>query len=137
MKNLRNIILIIALVIFDQLTKLYFFGKNIYLSSYFSLKFVANSGISFGIFKNNNLIFVFLIILVIAFILYYYNKERKYALAFNFLLAGAFGNLIDRIFRGYVIDFIDFKFWYVFNLADVFITAAGLLLVYYLFKEKD
>ncbi len=136
MKNLRNILLIVLLVLFDQLTKLYFYGKNIYIFKYLSLSFISNTGASFGILKGNNLLFIFITLIVIGLMIYYFNKEKKYLMAFTFLLAGAFGNLIDRIFRGFVVDFIDFKFWYVFNLADTFVTIGILLLVYYLFKEK-
>ena len=137
MKYLKSILFILVLVIFDQITKLYFLGKDIFISDFFSFKFVANTGTSFGLLKNNNLIFIFGMLFVMVFILYYYDKYKSYSLAFNFILAGSFGNLIDRIFRGYVVDFIYFKFWYVFNLADLFITIGSLILIYYFFKEKD
>lgn len=136
MKYLKNIIFVVFFVILDQLTKFYFFGKNIYLLKYFSFNFVANTGITFGLLKGYNIFFILLSLFVIFLVLYYYRKNEKYSLAFNFILVGAFGNLIDRIFRGYVIDFIDFKVWPVFNLADAFVTFGALLLIYYLFKEK-
>src|SRR3989338_7832625 len=125
MKYLKSILFILVLVIFDQITKLYFLGKDIFISDFFSFKFVANTGTSFGLLKNNNLIFIFVMLFVMVFILYYYDKYKSYSLAFNFILAGSF------------VDFIYFKFWYVFNLADLFITIGSLILIYYFFKEKD
>ncbi len=137
MKYLKDFIFVLILIVIDQLTKLYFIGKHIYLFKYFSFNFVANTGISFGFFKGYNILFILISLLVILFVFYFYNKEKKHSLAFNFILAGAFGNLIDRIFRGYVIDFVDLGFWPVFNLADVFVTCGALLLLYYMMKEKD
>lgn len=137
MKYFREVLFVIFLVFIDQLTKLYFYGKNIFLFKYLSFNYVANTGITFGFFKGFNLLFIILTLLIIVFVLYYYRKEKKYDLAFNFILAGAFGNLIDRIFRGFVVDFIDLGFWPIFNLADAFVTIGALLLIYYLWKEKS
>lgn len=137
MKYLKSIIFILVLVVLDQLAKFYFFGKNIYFFKYLSFNFVANTGVSFGLFSGYNLLFVLFSLVVIGFILYIYKKERRFSLALNFILAGAVGNLVDRLFRGYVVDFVDLGFWPVFNLADVFIIIGGLILVYYLVKEKS
>ncbi len=136
MKYLKSILLIIILVILDQLSKFYFINRNIKIFSFFSLTFVKNTGVSFGLFKGYNLIFILLTLLVIATIIYNYKKYPKSYLAFNLILAGAIGNLIDRIFRGFVIDFIDFNFWPVFNLADSLIVIGALILIYNLIKEK-
>ena len=135
MKNLKNILFVLALLILDQLTKFYFIGKNIKIFEYFSFNFTANTGIVFGFFKGMNLIFIFTSLIIICFVIYFY-REKKLRLGFNFILAGAFGNLIDRIFRGYVVDFIDLKIWPVFNLADAFIVIGVLLLIYFMWKEK-
>ncbi len=137
MRYLRNIILVLVLIILDQITKWYFFGKNIYVFSLLSFNYVSNTGVLFGFFKNSNLIFIFFNLLIVLIILYYYKKHKNYSLGFNFLLAGGIGNLIDRIFRSSVVDFIHLKFWPVFNLADMFITIGILLLLYSMFKEKD
>ena len=136
MKYYKSTLLIIILVILDQLSKIYFIGKDIKLFSFLSLTYVKNTGISFGIFQGYNLLFIFLTLLVILLVLYIYKKNSKYSLPLNLILAGAIGNLIDRIFRGFVIDFINFKFWPVFNLADSLIVIGALLLVYKLLKEK-
>ena len=135
MKYIRDILLFLALLILDQLAKFYFLSKS-FNFNYFSFSFVPNTGISFGLFSGRNFIFIFFITLVIGFIIYYYFIYKKYRLAFVFILAGAIGNLIDRIFRGFVVDFINLKIWPVFNLADLFVCIGVLLLIYYLIKEK-
>ena len=128
--------LIVILVFLEQITKVFFIGKNIVIFEYFSFNYVTNTGVSFGLFKGYNLFFIFMTLIVIIFILSLYDKDKKYQMSFNFILAGAIGNLFDRVFRGYVIDFIDLKFWPVFNLADTFIIIGVVLFLYYLWKEN-
>ena len=137
MKYLKSIFLILFLVILDQISKFYFFGKSIYIFKYFSITSTFNTGITFGIFKGYNILFIFIILLIIGFVIYLYKKDKKYSLAYGFILAGAFGNLIDRVFRGFVVDFIDFRIWPIFNLADAFVTMGVLLLIYYLWRDKN
>lgn len=97
---------------------------------------VHNTGIAFGLFKNQGIVFIIIpliAIILLAFNIYYYrnskNVSRIYTIAFSLILAGALGNLIDRISFGYVIDFIDFRIWPVFNLADSAITVGTLLIL--------
>ena len=115
-------LLIILLIILDQLTK-YFLGN------------VKNYGAAFGILHGYTtfLIIVSLVVLVICFYYYYKNKNLKISL--SFILAGTLGNLIDRIFLGYVRDFIDLNFFPVFNLADMF-NVVGVILIIYLSLKK-
>ncbi len=60
----------------------------------------------------------------------------SYSISLSFILAGALGNLIDRLFLGYVIDFLDFRIWPVFNVADSAITVGAILLGYSILKKK-
>ena len=136
MKFPKVFFIVLFLVFLDQITKIYFIGNNIEIFKYFSLNYVTNTGVAFGLFHGFNLFFIFISLLVAFFILYYYNKFDSYKVAFNLILAGILGNLIDRIFRGFVIDFINFKIWPVFNLADSFIVFGVLLLIYFIWKEK-
>ena len=62
------------------------------------------------------------------------NKAEK--VFFGLLIGGIIGNLIDRIMLGYVVDFIDFRIWPVFNLADSFVTISVIGLIFYLWKKK-
>lgn len=104
----------------------------------FRLKFVKNYGaaFSFKFTQNNQLnryLFIVIIIAACLFIVYLLltSQKRIQNIAYSLVLGGAFGNLYDRIFYGYVVDFLDFDFpdiimnrWAIFNLADTFIVVA-------------
>ena len=137
MKYIKNLFFIILLLLIDQLTKFYFFGKSIFLFKYFSFNYIENTGVTFGLFQGNNLFFIIFSLIIIGLVFYFYKKYDKYNIAWNFILAGAFGNLLDRIIHGFVVDFIDLGFWYVFNLADSFIIIGIGLLLFYFIKEKN
>ena len=134
MKIYKNLILIILLFFIDLLTKFYFIGKKIKFFSFLYFNYTRNSGIIFGLFKNNNLFFIILTLVIIFIVLYYY-RNKNLQLGFDFVLAGAFGNLFSRIYYGHVIDFIDFKVWPIFNLADMFVVIGVLYLIIKLWKD--
>lgn len=97
---------------------------------------VHNTGIAFGLFKDCGLVFVIIPLILTGLLIYnvyyYRNSEhlnRTYILAFSLILGGAIGNLIDRICLGYVIDFIDFRIWPVFNIADSAITIGAAIIL--------
>lgn len=139
-------IIVFAILSLDQLSK---FIITRYLSQnqtiplikgVFHLTLIHNRGAAFGILKNQVPLFIFTSILAI--ILIYFslkkNKHRKaYSVALSLILAGALGNLIDRLFFGYVIDFLDFRIWPVFNIADSAITIAALLLGWEILFKKN
>ncbi|AJF63002.1 MAG: Lipoprotein signal peptidase [archaeon GW2011_AR20] len=114
-------LLIILLIILDQLTK-YFLGD------------VKNYGAAFGILQGYTTLLI-IVSLAVAGVCAYYYKEKNLRVGLSFLLAGTISNLIDRIFLGYVRDFIDLKFWPVFNLADSF-NVIGVILIIYLSLKK-
>ncbi|MFN3966532.1 MAG: signal peptidase II [Endomicrobiia bacterium] len=142
-------ILITILVAIDQLTK-FLIRKNFELhesrpvTSFFSLTYIHNTGIAFGLFQNerfSNIFFVCTSIIVI--ILFYLWRNQIYLyggfvarVGLTLVWSGAFGNLIDRIFIGKVIDFLDFHFWPVFNIADSCITTGGILMFLSFLKGK-
>lgn len=106
----------------------------------FHLTLIYNRGAAFGILKNQIPLFIFTSILAI--ILIYLNlrqnKHRKpYSISLSLILAGALGNLCDRLFLGYVIDFLDFCIWPVFNVADSAITIGAILLGWSILFEKN
>ncbi|MDD5254190.1 MAG: signal peptidase II [Candidatus Nanoarchaeia archaeon] len=120
------------LIILDQITKFLIRDKSIEITNFFSLEYVTNTGSLFGLFKGNNLVFILigLIILILITVWFIREKNNKLNLGLIFLISGIAGNLIDRIIYGNVIDFINFKFWYVFNFADVYILAGIFLVIY-------
>ena len=121
------------LIILDQLTK-YFARTKLQTSlplikNIFHLTPTTNTGIVFGLFQNANLFFIFTTIIIITLMFYFFKYFKEQKITFTFIIAGAFSNLIDRIFLGHVFDFIDFRIWPIFNLADAFISISIIYLI--------
>lgn len=128
MKN-KNIILIFILLLLDQGTKRFFYHKTI-LFKYFSFTYSENTGVAFSLFQNNNFLLTIITILILAFVIYLYVKEKENRLGLAFIIAGAIGNLTDRLIHGFVIDFINLRVWPTFNLADAFIIIGIIIILY-------
>lgn len=126
-------------LVLDQLTKYFLKNKTFILTNFFKIDYTENIGAAFGMMKGFNWLFIIVAFIVIFFILKYYKeikKEKFYVhLATGFLLGGVLGNLVDRLFLGYVRDFIDFNFWPTFNVADAFSTIAVIILALHLIKK--
>ena len=140
-----NFFLICSIVLIDQISKILIHAKiNLYESiqiipHLLDFTYIRNEGIAFGInFAGSKVIFIVFPILI-TFYLFSLLKDKEfdkpfYQISLLLIIGGAIGNIIDRIFRGYVIDFIDFHInnvhWYVFNLADSSVTIGLLFLLY-------
>ncbi|CEN91620.1 lipoprotein signal peptidase [[Clostridium] sordellii] len=143
------ILIIIGLIAIDQISKylavnyLANIGSMPIIKNIFHLTYVENRGAAFGMFQNNQIIFIVVAIAACVFGLYYLYKKDLNILgksAIILIISGALGNLIDRIRLGFVVDYFDFRvIWdYVFNVADVFVVAGTILLcVYIIFFEND
>ncbi|MFA5058998.1 MAG: signal peptidase II [Candidatus Omnitrophota bacterium] len=141
--NILLAIFIILVVLFlDRISKAFFsnilaLGESIPVVlnvAHFTL--VHNTGIAFGLLKNQGVVLAIIPVIVAALIIFavYYFRNSKTIdkislIGFSLILGGAFGNLIDRLFYGYVIDFIDFRIWPVFNIADSAITIGTVLIL--------
>ncbi len=90
--------------------------------------YITNYGAAFGILQHQTTLFL-VVGVAVSIALLYYIKKYSYP-ELGFLLGGTLGNLLDRMTQGYVIDFIDFKVWPSFNIADTFNTIAVILLIY-------
>ena len=148
MKTKKNILIpIIALsvIILDQLTK-FLVIKSMQLNdsipiikSIFHLTYIQNTGAAFGVLKGLNIFLMIFSIAVIGIILYYYKKipekDRLAQALTALILGGLAGNLIDRVRLGYVVDFLDFRIWPAFNVADSCITVGVIWLIIYLWKK--
>lgn len=114
-----TIILFLLFIIIDRITKVWALmlvgDKSIDLGI---LEFVyaANTGAGFSILQNQNTLLSWIAVIALGAIIYYYSHFPK--LGFLMIVSGIIGNLIDRIMYGYVIDFINFKIWPIFNIAD-------------------
>ncbi|MFA4854274.1 MAG: signal peptidase II [Candidatus Omnitrophota bacterium] len=139
-------VIVISVLFLDQLTKFLatrFLQLNtpvILIKDFLNLSLVYNRGAAFGILKNQLLMFVLISIFAITLIFYYLkNKKRSFlsSIYLSLILAGCAGNLIDRLRFGFVIDFLDFRVWPVFNLADSAITIGAFLLSWELLFKKN
>ena len=134
-----RIMLSVAAVVFiaDQVTK-YIVKTNMDLyeswpsEGLVRITYGTNSGTAFGLFPDQTLVLIITSLLAIGFIYYFYRSHalpsRVLRLAIGLQLGGAFGNLLDRVRLGSVVDFIDIGWWPIFNLADSsIVTGIGLL----------
>ena len=135
-----------VIVVLDQLTKhivaqSFTVGESVAIAPFFNLVYVYNPGAAFSFLSDQTgwqrWLFVGIALAASAWIVYLlrrYPHERLFALALALVLAGAVGNVIDRICYGAVIDFLDFhaygRHWPAFNVADTAITCGAVLLVW-------
>jgi len=132
----------ILLVVLDQITKLLIqkiiTGSITIINNILYLSFIKNTGAAFGILKNQTMLLVWFSVIVIGVILFVYDKIPKIKVVQIFtalILGGTVSNLIDRLRLGYVVDFIDFKIWPAFNLADAGVTIGCIGLIIYFMKK--
>lgn len=126
-------------ILIDQITKIL---ANLYLKdisiipNFLSLTYVENTGAAWGILDNNRIILICVSVLALLVINKYIKNENNFSklsiISYGFLIGGIFGNLFDRIFRGYVIDFLNFNIlgygFPVFNIADTLIVIGIILM---------
>lgn len=144
----------LLLVVLDQFTKVLAL-QNLkgqepitIIPDVFQLFYVENRGAAFGILQNKQWVFLIITAIVLAALIWALprmSRERHFLplrLCLCFIGAGAVGNMIDRIFRGYVVDFFYFKLidFPVFNVADIYVTTSAIVLIFlivFLYKEED
>lgn len=147
MKEKFKIILIAVIsVILDQIikyliiSKYTLYKKNPVIDGFFNITYVQNRGAAWGILNNNIILLVVITVLALGLICSFIFKESNIKkldiVLYGMLLGGIIGNFIDRVFRGYVIDFLDFIiFGYdfpVFNIADMLIViSVGIMIITY------
>jgi len=127
-----------SLLLMDQLTK--FFARSlldeiILIPSVLSLTYVKNTGAAFGILQGNNLLFIFLSFAALLFLFFFFNEfqEKKEKILVTLIITGVIGNLFDRLFFGFVTDFITFPYWPSFNIADALLSSSVLILLLFSF----
>lgn len=144
------ILLAVILIAADQITK-YFtltalkpLGSIEILKGILNFTYVENRGAAFGIFQNARWMFITVtlitIIAIIGYIIKSGTKDKTLLLSLSLILSGGIGNMIDRIFRGFVVDMIEVTFidYPVFNLADCCVVIGAIILaIYILFIYKE
>ncbi len=163
------IALIASVVVLDQITK--FIVKKLMnlrdsigiIGDFFQFTYIENPGMAFGLQMENKILFTILSIgaAIVVFIYLYRMRNEKMMLviALSFIMGGAIGNLIDRLFYGRVVDFLDFEFfdisipefnflfidfpgfeltrWPIFNLADTSVSIGMIIITWMIFFVKD
>lgn len=111
------------------------------LEKFLAVTHVINPGAAFGLFPDQGSLFAVIAVIVVVAILLYYRYLPSHnwlvRVSLGLQLGGALGNLADRLQYGYVIDFIDFRIWPVFNLADMAIVSGVGILAFFLMQEPD
>lgn len=94
----------------------------------FHITYIENPGAAFGMLANKTIFFVIFTVIIIGIMVYLFlkqqNKKSLYSISIAFVISGALGNLIDRLFKGTVTDMFDFRIWPVFNIADMLIVVG-------------
>lgn len=148
-------VLIILLVVLDLFSKNYAANNFLFAQSYstfipfIDFLLIYNSGIAFGIFDGYGNLASNLLLVITIFILIYLirllvkEKVQIAKFALSLITAGALGNIIDRFIDGKVTDFLHLEFgslsFFIFNLADAFITLGAILIIYFelIYKAKQ
>ena len=145
-KNIFSFSLVFIIFVLDRISKLIILMKlhkleemSIDINSFLSFNLIWNDGIAFGLFSSNQetfyntltLIILFISVLILWIMLKTKNLEK---IGFAMILGGSLGNVFDRIYYSSVPDFIDFHYnnfhWFIFNVADIFITLGVVLLIF-------
>ena len=151
-RNIWNLVFILAIFGADRLSKILIinsaetFGElDIFVTSFLNFNLIWNDGIAFGLFSFEKKIYynfltivIALITLIILWMITRTEKIEKFA--FMMIFAGSIGNIFDRLYYSSVPDFIDIHFnnfhWFIFNVADIFISLGVIILIYSEFKKK-
>ncbi|MFC1723595.1 signal peptidase II [Nanoarchaeota archaeon] len=136
----------IAIVAVDRITKFYI-EELLYISesipvipNIFSITRINNTGAAFGLMKGYNILFFIAALAVfVLFIMYYKEivKDNYLMITASFILSGTIGNTLDRLYFGYVVDYLNLSFWPTFNLSDVFLTIGTIMLIWYMWGLKQ
>jgi len=153
-KNFSSLFFILILFLIDRLTKfLIVIYSNpsgeliIPVTSFLKLNLIWNNGIAFGLFSfqedfyyNLLTVLIIIIILILSYLMIRSNDVEK--AGFCLIIGGSLGNIFDRIYYSSVVDFIDFHInnfhWFIFNVADIFITIGVItLIILEIFKKNE
>ena len=138
----RYFIILLSIILIDQIVKLLVVNINFDLiPGFLSFTYSENLGAAFNLGTTTPILMLIIhivLVLGITIFLIKYNKRIMYKLPFIMMLAGGLGNLIDRLCRGYVIDFINSKPFYfpTFNVADIFVVLGCTILIIDIIRYK-
>ncbi len=145
-KIIINIIILLIIFLLDRISKFYILNiaeakgvVDIYINSFLQLILIWNTGIGFGLLSSEqsyiyNIITILIILINIVIIYLIFNSKKNISYFYTLILGGSLGNLFDRLYYSAVPDFIDLNYkgyhWFIFNLADIFITLGIICLIF-------
>jgi signal peptidase II len=148
-------LIILCVLLADQATKIIIsktispYTNIVVIPGFFNLTHIHNRGAIFGFFSQRGGLSISILLTIaslaaLSFVAYYFLKtppsEKVMKISLSLILGGALGNLIDRVFKGYVVDFADLYIkqwhWPAFNIADASITIGALFLIFFLLKRR-
>ena len=139
---MRFVVVALGIFLLDIFTKFLFKKDSFQTNGHFlDITFVQNIGTMWSLFSSLqaiNLVFIIVSVIALLVVVFIFKNyfSKPFALSFGLIFAGILGNLHDRIFHGAVVDWINFHFWPVFNIADSAIVLGVILSVYFLFKDE-
>ncbi len=147
MLQVITLVIIAVLVAIDQFIKLLVIehlqpiGSFPLIDGFIQLRYAENTGAAFGSFsEKTSFLSIFTFVIIIAGLIYLYVKKRKVDVEYvciTLIIAGGIGNLVDRVFRGFVVDYIEPLFidFAVFNFADILVTCSCVALVIWMIYD--
>ena len=152
-KNIWNLVFILVIFGIDRLSKIFIINSaetygelEIFVLSFLNFHLIWNDGIAFGLFSFEkkiyyNLMTILIVIITLVILWMIIRTEKIEKLAFMMIFGGSIGNIFDRLYYSSVPDFIDIHFnnfhWFIFNVADIFITLGVIILIYLeIFSKK-
>ena len=147
-----SVFIIIIAVAADQISK-YIVSANMeigdsfsFIKYIFNITYLTNTGAAFGMLKDHRWIFMIasaIAIAIMAAVLIYFIRRKEFFLlqiALALMISGGIGNMIDRVYRGYVVDFLEFDFvnFAIFNVADSCVTiGCAVCIIFIIIKRKE
>ena len=111
------------------------------IENIFHITYIENPGAAFGILANQRMLFLILTAVIVGVMIYLYcslsNKKSLTAISLGIVVSGAIGNFIDRFMHGTVTDFLDFRIWPIFNIADIAICVGLALICYFIIIKGE
>lgn len=111
------------------------------IENIFHITYIENPGAAFGILANQRMLFLVLTAVIVGVMIYLYcslsNKKSLTAISLGIVVSGAIGNFIDRFMQGTVTDFLDFRIWPIFNIADIAICVGLALICYFIIIKGE
>ena len=150
---MKKIIIILAIFFLDRISKIYLLNLqasgteiDFYINSFLNFYLVWNTGIGFGLISIQESIYYHIItalifIVNLGLIYFLFKSKGNYAYLLSIIIGGSLGNLFDRIYYRAVPDFIDLHLanyhWFIFNIADIFITLGIIGLLFFEITKKE